>query len=179
MYQGRSNCATLLRHCLEMAAEYGENFRWFQGDHISWRSYHPRIRQHTSDIPWIPLNGFVWPGATIDEQSQSSGKNDVKSIHRVTLHTQHVAGIQLQDGSVSCQPLQLRPGRGAEGLMFSQSIDEVSCTHWLTPISRGIAANTISRHGKTFGFGARPSTNQPILGAHIPVFSDVGFRKPW
>ena len=64
-----------------MVTGYSENFRRFQGTHISWRSHEPRIRQHTGNISRAPLNDLVRPGTTIDEQSQSPAKNDVKSLH--------------------------------------------------------------------------------------------------
>ena len=82
-------------------------------------------------VPCMPLNGFVRPGPAIDEQSQPSRKDDVKGLHRVILATQHVASIQVAHGSVGYQPLQLRAGRGAQGSMCSQPIDEISCYHRL------------------------------------------------
>jgi hypothetical protein len=87
----------------------------------------------------MPLNGFVRPGPAIDEQSQPSGKNDVKGLHRVIFATQNVAGIQVAHGSVGYQPRQLRSGRCAQGSMFSQPIDEVSCYHRLS-LSKAEAA---------------------------------------
>src|SRR5260370_29905642 len=100
MYQDRSDFETLSRHRPGMVAGYSENFQRFQGTRISWRSHEPRIRQHTGNISFAPLNDLVRPGTTIDEQSQSPGQNDVKSLHLATLHTQHFASIQLSNGPV-------------------------------------------------------------------------------
>jgi hypothetical protein len=59
----------------------------------------------------MPFNSFVRPGAAVDEQSQPSGKDDVKGFYWVILATEHVASIQPAHGSVGYQPLQLRSGR--------------------------------------------------------------------
>ncbi len=129
MYQDRSDLETFTRHRPEMVAGYRENLHRFQGNHISWRSHHPRIRQHTANITLAPLNGLARPGATIDEQSRSAGKKDVKGLHLAALCTQHFSSIQLSNGPVCYEPLQLRPGRWAQGFMFRQPIDEISCYH--------------------------------------------------
>jgi hypothetical protein len=99
----------------------------------------------------MPLNGFVRPGPAIDEQSHPSGKNDVKGFHRVILATEHIASIQLAHGSVGYQPLQLRAGRCAQGSMFSQPIDEVSCYHRLS-LSKAGADESLTRYQKENGF---------------------------
>ena len=130
MYQDRSDFETLLRHRPEMVARYNENFQRFQGSRIPWRGHEPRIRQHTGNISFTPLNDLVRPSTTIDEQSQSPGKNDVKSLHLATFHTQHFASIQLSNGPVCCQPLELRPGRWAQGFVSRQPIDKILCYHW-------------------------------------------------
>jgi hypothetical protein len=99
----------------------------------------------------MPLNGFVRPGPAIDEQGQPAGKNDVKGLYRVILATEHVAGIQPAHGSVGYQPLQLCAGRCAQGSVFSQPIDQVSCYHRLN-ISKLEAGDPISRYQKENGF---------------------------
>ena len=110
MDQRRCDFATLSRHRPEKAAGDSEKFGRFQGKHISWGSHEAGIWQYASDFSRMPLNCFIRPGPAIDEQSQPSGKNDVKSLDWVIFATQHVASIQVAHGSVGYQPLQLRPG---------------------------------------------------------------------
>jgi len=148
-----------------MVAGYSENFQRFQGTRISWRSHEPRIRQHTGNISLAPLNDLVRPGTTIDEQSQSPGKNDVKSLHLATLHTQHFACIQLSNGPVCYQPLQLRPGRRAQGFVFRQPIDKISCYHWraISQSEEELSPNNISDGKLNFVLRERLVLSQEIL----------------
>ncbi len=145
MDQRRCDFATLSRHRPEAAAGDSEKFGWFQGNHISWRSYKAGIWQYASNVPWMPLNGFVRAGPAIDEQGQPSGKNDVKSLHRVVLAAQYVASIQVAHGSVDYQPRQLCPGSCTQGPVCSQPIDEISCYHRLN-ISKLEAGDSLTRY---------------------------------
>src|ERR1700734_2437477 len=82
--QSRSDLATLAHHLRKMLTRYSENLRGLLGARISRRSHETRIRQHTRNISRTPLNEFGWPRTTINEQSHSPGKNDVKEPHRIT-----------------------------------------------------------------------------------------------
>jgi hypothetical protein len=99
----------------------------------------------------MPLNGLVRSRPAIDEQSQPSGKNDVKSLNRVILAAQYVASIQVAQGSVGYQPRQLRSGRCSQGPMFSQPIDEVLGYHRLS-LSKTKAEESLTRYQKGNGF---------------------------
>src|ERR1700729_3194900 len=147
MDQGRCDLATLSRHGPETGPGNSEKFGWFQGNHISWRSYQAGIWQHASHIPCMPLNGFVRPGTAIHEQGQPAGKNDVKGLHRTILATEHVAGIQPPDRSVGYQPLQLGPGGTAQCSVFNQPIDQVLCYQRLSP-SKLEAGDSLTRYQK-------------------------------
>ena len=60
---------------------------------------------------------------------QPAGENDVETLDLAALPAQQLAGTQLPDGTVGDQPFQLGAGRGAEGFMFRQPIDEILCYH--------------------------------------------------
>ncbi len=131
MYQDRSDLETLFRHRPEVGTGYSENLRRFQGNRIPRRAHEARIRQQAGNISSTPLHDLVEPRATIHEQGQSPGKDNIKSFHLGALQTQHFSSIQLSKGPMRGEPLQLRLGRAAQRFVFRQPLDEILFCQWI------------------------------------------------
>jgi hypothetical protein len=107
----------------------------------------------------MPLEEFAGPGATVDEQSQPAGKDDVETFDLAALRAYNFAGTQLPDGPVGRQPLQLGTWRGAEGFMFRQPIDEILSDHRrdISQSEPDYCLTTYQRGKRVCAFSSRPA----------------------
>ncbi len=133
VHEDRRDLVTVANHLGEVVARDDENLRRFLGERVAGRADQARIGQHAGDVAGPRLEHLVPPGPAIDKDRNVAREHDEQARDRDASRAQHLALVEMAKRAVRDQPREFLAGRGAEGLVLGEPIDEIDGAHLCAP----------------------------------------------